>query len=79
MKAYGGSSPKGTVLWGNPPYLAALNRTRPRAEALSSQHVETRVQYVNADGRVRVHGGRGLETTQSYPPQFGLVIALNHA
>ena len=78
MKSYGSHSPKGTVLWGNAPYLHDMARSLPRAELAADPDSQVTIRSLDHDGHERVQGGSDLKSTQAYPPRFGLVLALSH-
>ena len=44
----------------------------------SSKELQISVKYHDSKGQARVAGGKDLKGTQSYPPEFGLVVALTH-
>ena len=70
MGAYGGCTPKPTLLYGTVPWLAQLGRTQSRAEMrqLADEHgLDISRTYLDSEGRVRVQGGKHLKSTQAYP------------
>eukprot|EP00969_Alexandrium_andersonii_P248627 10986721-Alexandrium_andersonii.AAC.2 len=72
MKSYGSSSPKGTSLYGNAPYLDMMASSIPRHEQRADPSKRVSVHTTSSDGTHRVTGGPDLKPTQAYPPQYGL-------
>ncbi len=54
MRAYGGSCPKGTVIWGNAPWLHKLRRTLSPADRTTDSSVEITKTGTKQDGSVCV-------------------------
>ena len=69
MGAFGGASPKGTVLWSNRPGVKKLSRNLS-ADAIFTAEMVTK--SVGADGKKSVTGAKDLKASQAYTPEFGL-------
>ena len=79
MGAYGGCTPKPTLLYGTVPWLQELRRTQTRAEMqqLAEEHgLDVTRTYLDSQGQVRVQGGAHLKSTQAYPNALGLAVAM---
>ena len=52
--------------------------TLRKAAATSDPRFDVTRKHIQADGRIKVSGGKGLRGTQAYPALFGLNVALCH-
>ena len=74
MGAFGGTSVKGTHLYGTAPYLGQLELRCSQALRMRLQHdygVQTTKKTTDAEGRRRTQGTKDLKGTQAYPEGFG--------
>ncbi|CAK9003302.1 unnamed protein product [Durusdinium trenchii] len=71
MGAYGGDSPKPTVLYSNYQFIYKLYCPLPKGKVFEA---EMSNKYVDSSGQLRVSGGSDLKMSQHYPERFGIAV-----
>ena len=76
MMAFGGDTPKGTLFYGDAPWLGNLGARMAKEDLKSPAHLKVSVHTIGSTGIPRTCGGPGLKATQAYPTPFGMEVAL---
>ncbi|CAK8996761.1 unnamed protein product [Durusdinium trenchii] len=72
LGSYGGSSPKGTLLYSSCKWIQELYLPLPSDREWDG---DISIKYIDSSGHHRVQGGPGLKASQYYPKLFGHAVA----
>ena len=80
LDGFGASSMKPLQLWGNAPWLAALQRRSKEAHKFAQPTEQLSISTTNALGRKSVTGKRrAMKESSAYPLEFGEEVGYLHA